>query len=283
MRDRAGIIYRRSKKPLGQSLAEYSISLSLLAVVSLGGLTLMGNNLRTTLDSFRQTMKGKAIASVATQAPISAIPASMPTPVPSTMVPSEPSAASSPDGKSCFSNGWCVDLSNASKDYHVEATGVNGSQEVILAQTDVLSQIAKLAADDPSTDPMLRTLLTKLANSGHTISDNLTTSIQTYGKNSFATAYDSFWRAQIPFDALRDQTFNYLATHPSSLPAGVETILQGATSSINTQLDSLISSTGPKASWDVLLNPAAQVASGVKTESNTICSTGGDQSLCVRL
>jgi hypothetical protein len=256
----------------GNTLAEYVVIGCGVCLVALAGAHMLGGNLNDILSGLRDDLSQHVAAAAAHSAVVTSGNGG------SNQAGS--SVAGYPNGSTvCYANNqWCLQASAIQDQAMVQATGANGSQEVLHEQADLIAAIAQQMGSDPNSDPTLRDLITQLANAGHTVADNLdkaTDSYQGMG-GDYAADYDAFWRSQMPFDDLKKQTLTYLQDHPDTLPQPVQTVLHGAADSINAKLALLISGNGPNyASWQEMVTP-------IHEDSNTICGQGGSASQCTR-
>lgn len=163
----------------GVSLTEYSLVFGLVAIVGIGGLTVLGETIR---DDFANMITRKPPAPIATPtiAPTPTVPVSAtPTPSPA-VIPSPPSVVVSTAGiggvvpspangqqKVCFGSGLCANVTVVNDQTHPDVSGGNGGQ-LTHQFANTLSQIAQQVAKEGS-DPGLADLISQLANQGHGI------------------------------------------------------------------------------------------------------------------
>lgn len=290
--------------PLGQGLSEYSLALSLMAVVSLGALGLFGTNAAGLLGDMRHLFSAKKITSVAV---VSSAPATQPSPSSNNNSnPPLPTTPLVPRTQTCYSTGWCLNLSQnqANEIKKPQVAGANGWQ-MLNNQTDVLLQIAQQAGQDPTMDPSLKDLLTQLANSGHTTANSLNAALQDYTNYwtvtekrtnydtpaadaawaDFCNYFDTFTDASGSFSTLKSKVLTYLKNNPNTLPSDVQQIIQNASSSIENQTkymgyepNNAIDTMKWGKAWET--TPAA--TTGIHQNSNTICTNGGNTQVCVQ-
>jgi hypothetical protein len=249
----------------GNTLAEYIVIGCGVCLVVIATTRVLGGNLNNIMSDLRTDLSNHIGAAAHPVLKASAGP---------------PSVVNYPPGSTvCYANNLCLQASALQDQGNaVQSTGANGSQQVLHEQSDLMSSIADQMANDPNADPTLKDLITRLANAGHTIADNLDSAVDSYngkGGDYFST-YDAFWRSQMPYDALKKQTLDYLQAHPDALSPQVQTALHGAADSINARLAMLIDSTGPKYdAWQNMVQPIHQ-------DSNNICANGGSGPSCTQ-
>jgi Flp pilus assembly pilin Flp len=271
----------------GQSLAEYGLTLSLVAVVSLGGLVLLGDNLATLLSSLTQLVTGQSVNVVATaNTPTSAPVSNAPSPAlavsaasPALVSPAPVENSSNPitknaEGKTCYGNGWCIDTSQlpSSGGKTTIAAGSNGTT-LMLSYADILMQIAAEAAADPNADPSVVGLITALANQGHTIADN--TEKKSQSIQNQVTQMTGSLGQQSEFDGAKSKLDAYLSAHPAALPSDLKAVIDNSSAYISKNSNGI----------QTTVTTAFGMALGgttVRKESNTICSSGGNTTECVK-
>jgi hypothetical protein len=245
---------------LGQALSEYALSVSLVAMVAIGGLIMVGDNLGKTTGNMKTLVVGHPVTitgptSVGTSSTIS---------VASTLPLNQ-------NGKNCYSNGWCLDVSKiqASTVVSTITTGSNG-MVMLESNTTLLDQLAQQAALS-TTDPALKALLTKLANSGHGVG-NTSQSVITNGEQGKYNVYPQLGTANQTFATTQDDLLSYLSSHPDILPAEIQQTIMAATAQIKDTANNLfIAAKNAADAYD---------ASATTSTSYTIASTstGGSYS-----
>jgi len=252
-------------------LAEYVVIGCGVVLVVIATAYVLGGNLKTIISDLRDDMSSRI--SAANHPPIV---------VASGAAAQAATVTNYPPGSTvCYASNWCLQVGSAQAQAQtstVQSTGANGTQQVLHNDADMLAQIAEQTANDPNADPTLKDLVTRLANAGHTIAGNLDSASDSYqgkGGDYFST-YDAFWRSQMPYDALKKETLDYLQAHPDALPPQVQATLHGAADSINDKLATLIGGDGPKYdAWQGMVQPINQ-------DSNTICANGGSGPDCTQ-
>ncbi len=232
---------RSSRK--GNTLTEYGFMLLIVLVLVLSPTLNLGKGLNDLMSRLKGDMRAQVSASQAIR--------------PQGPATSKVTYPRQMGSTICYSVAYCLNNKIIQSQANVQVSGANGARQYIHDQSKLLADIAAAAQQDPSTDPVLLDLLSRLAAAANTIGVNLEKSIGTLngGAGSFYWDYDAFWRSQGPYDALRDQLSAYLAQNPTALPAGVQTAVNGATLSINTELSLLINHFGPTyPNWDSMIN-----------------------------
>jgi Flp pilus assembly pilin Flp len=285
-------LFKTKIAPEGQSLSEYGLVLSLIAVVSLGGLAFFGDHFTGLFSTITRLVTGKHSSET----------------VASTTGASASSSNMSVDahGNTCYSDGVCLNLSQIpqtpppdSSDATVQAAGANGS--LLLAYTDVLSQLSAQTAANPNIDPGLRALITALALQGHNIAD--TTQKMATNEQSLSNGLDTMVKNQLPleiasmnakpdFDAAKSALDAYLQTNPDALPADLKTVIDSASAYISTNADPetmatnaqgiLMTSYSISSTATSPTSPTTSTTTTITQDSNNICTSGGDTSTCVK-
>jgi hypothetical protein len=278
----------------GQGLSEYALSVSLVAMVSLGGLMLVGNNLGKTFGNMKTLVVGHTVAitgpTVIGMASTLTVASTLPI---------------NQNGQSCYSNGWCLDMSKiqASTVPNAMTTGSNG-MAMMRSNSILLDQLAQQAARS-TTDPALRTLLTQLANSGHGVG-NTSQSVITNGVQGKYDVYPQLGTANQTFATAQDALTTYLSSHPDILPVDVQQTITAATAQIKDTSNNLFVAAKDAAdayaasettsttytmmvfptttttydyTWDLSAWTADPTI--IQTDSNTVCNNGGNTSQCV--
>jgi Flp pilus assembly pilin Flp len=266
-RYRSSSCRRQICRSRGNTLAEYVLIAGTVLLAVIATAFVIGNNLKTIFADLREDMKSRVIAASTPPKTGSNAPAAF-----------DPSKYP-PGATICYSNQWCMNVDVLNNKTTVESTGANGAQQAVHDDANMLKNIAEQLANDPNADPTLLDLVTRLANAGHTIANNLDKAADTYGTGQYFYTYDAFWRSQMPYDDLKAQTLAYLQENPQALPPAVQQALTGAADDINARLALLINSDGPNhQNWDIMrasVDPTHQ-------DSNTICNNGGDTGQCIR-
>jgi Flp pilus assembly pilin Flp len=291
-----------ANRPSGQSLSEYGLVLSLVAVVCIGGLTLFGGQVTNVLANLGASVAPhpvKApdieIAQVpASASPVSAVPASVApvSSVPVTAVTRTPP----PKGMDqvCFQSGSCLNVPIVPAKTSI--TNVSASNGIKLTGqfADTLMQIANQLAADPNADPTLRDMITKLANNGHSIADNEGSMINACPPGSecinnisaFNSAHMATYSAGNTFNSQYTAVMDYLQTNPSALPPEMQNMVTLESQQIQniasayiaapTKQSSDVAGSAPSANWSVKDTQLTEQS------ANTICNNGGETTQCVR-
>lgn len=210
------------------------------------------------------------------------------TPPPSTTPPATGTAAPPPgtiakpaanQDQMCTADGWCVNVPDKSVTDAAMTAGTLGTQMTHMI-ADVFTQIAQQLQATPGADPSLITMITNLANKGHTLADMQDAIEEPKGtfqqilnsKDNMAPTLDSF-------NSQYSQLQTYLANHPTALPKEMQAVIGFEAN----QIDALVSSysfTMPDSqhvewSWRRSRELTTQSA-------NTICTNGGNTSTCLK-
>jgi hypothetical protein len=242
-------------KTKGQSLTEYSLSIALVALVAMVGLTILSNSINQGIKGITNKFKINPPPSVVA---LSAKPANASMSLPVSVLDQSAIVNARP----CDTDGNCSS--------HV--TGVNGIENT-QAQSDVISSILNQLSNDPNADPGLVDLITKLANSGHKIADYETQGLinAAMGVNLEGATYQSLYT----------QLISYLASHPNVLSASMSPQLTKAADWISTHVSELSVSSNKNyvSAWaDNVMGSSANTTQ----QSNTVCQNGGDTKECVK-
>jgi Flp pilus assembly pilin Flp len=270
----------------GQSLAEYGLIISLIAVVSIGGLMILGQSLGNVLSGMRNTVMGQHSSTSSLANSLTGSGGSLG----ATSLQQSPTARSvSGPGSACYADGQCLNL-DAVNAVSTNTAGANGS-EFVKSYADIFEQIAQQAANDPNADPTLRELATKLANSGHTLASHEATILQqvtdNYGVQN--ATRDGFNAERNNFGDLKAEFASYLQYNPGALPPEISAIAMDAASQIETHTENylLTDSTSILNESGVMQNvqrdtKPTDAAQPVRNNANTICRNGGNTTGCIR-
>jgi hypothetical protein len=269
------LAYIVKKMSSGNTLAEYAMIGSTIALVSIAAFTVFGGNFKTYIQDLKADMSKRILAS--NQANAAMI-------TDTSQAEAEHQQTYFPGAKVCYSNGWCLDMSSLSQQKTVESTGANGARLGIMTQANLLQQIAEQAAKDPNADPAIVDLVTQLANAGHHIGDSLDTAILDYSTGgAFLSSYDTFWKSALPFGDIKNQLDAYVAAHPESLTPEMQAAIAGATGTISGKMGTLVGANSASfENWDALINAPTEVPAGIHIDSNTICQNGGKLTACTQ-
>ena len=177
------------------------------------------------------------------------------------------------------SSSWCIQAPGLTGT-SVSTAGSNGNQMVQLTQSaaGIYQQIATIL-EQQNADPSLVALLTNMANQGHALANNQST----------------FLTDGVSYDAMRSSMVNTqsgLASFKqmSQQLNGILNQLPADTRGILIDASNVIIGVGDSYTLNVPSDPMAQVDWSytsrniqlVHTNSNTICSNGGDTSSCIQ-
>jgi hypothetical protein len=266
----------------GQSLSEYAIVIGLVALLGIAAVTMLGTSIQ---DGLANINGGNA-------APSTAVVSNAPpggTTSPSGGSSGSTSGLSSmlpPPGPGqqqvCFQSGTCVNIPVV--DSTTLTAGANGGQ-LTHQFADVLSQIALQLQADPNADPQVSTLVTRIANAGHTMGNTEASFIQSYEccastnyTSNLSGLSDSIEHTQADFNLNHQLLSDYLSSNPNSLPPELQSMIALEVGQINQLavngfLDASVISGA--------LPPNSQAVTLTHQDSNTICNSGGDTSVCV--
>jgi hypothetical protein len=129
-------------------------------------------------------------------------------------------------------------------------------------------------------------LLTKLANSGHSTADKLSTAAVDYQNQdqAYFSSYKDFYMQEADFGKQYTALTTYLADNADALSPEQKSAVTAAVAAINTQMRRLIGANSANtANWSAMLPLTTQTTtSSVNTNSNTVCRNGGRVRSCVK-
>lgn len=260
----------RLKPHTGQSLTEYILIGSLIAIVALGGLAVLGNSISL---SFKNLISGERKELPPVNSHLLAISAASTGGNGGTV--SGGGNASVPDtAKDCVADGFCFDFSKieASEKSMTQTTGANG--DLIAGYSDVLEQVLARVEKMPDADPTLRQYIINSANSGHDIVNHY--DLGSSGNVSQAT---------ISFIFRSDDLRSYINQHPNVLPTEVNEVIKLSLNNIQKISVGHLKKSLPNYYEFYQIPPNLQVSTDeefsltdfskkVKKNANTVCKAG---------
>jgi Flp pilus assembly pilin Flp len=262
----------RHKYAQGQSVVEYGMLAGLLIMVAVGGLSLLKGsifdllktptNSQTTskINDYMAATIGGSTGNGGTNS----------------------NGATSP-GTTTPSLSWVLGASNASG---TNVTSADGTKEIVDNNVQALGQLVNTMAADPNSDPTVMDLLTKLANSGHSTADKLSTAAVDYQNQdqAYFSSYKDFYMQEADFATQYTALNNYLADNADALSPEQKSTVTAAAAAIEKQMRRLIGANSANtANWSAMLPLTVQsTTSSVHTNSNTVCRNGGRVSSCVQ-
>jgi hypothetical protein len=269
----------------GQSLVEYALILSLVAVAGMATLMSLGNNTGALLSRMRNMLVGnqQATSPVSSTAPMSG-PGQNPPPPGGGLFPPPANLPPPATETVCYSgSSWCIDMSGGLGPNPVNVTGANGMTQQVYAMSDILDQISTEAAQDPSVDSSLAQMITDLANKAHAVGD--------YDADLFALQPNSgvaYFQAA-DFMKAKQAVTDYLSAHPDALVPGVQQALTYATGEVTDHMAALIGKE-PSATdnnENLVMQGTVKTAIDELTaaqthaDANQICQNGGQPPACI--
>ena len=201
----------------------------------------------------------------------------------------------------CLASGMCVNVPRVENGPPTDTTGSNGGQ-LTSSFANVLDQVAEQLKQDPNTDPKILDIVTRLASQGHAVAaaeigsdiavaENCPNSICTLDKLTAVTnaraGVDTTTNA---FSSLQAELYNYLSMNPGALPPAFQNVINQSGNNIVSAAtpfrDTMFSGVyegGTFLGYGVISGEEAMKAITLtKMDSNTICGSGGDTSVCVQ-
>jgi hypothetical protein len=272
--------------PKGQGLAEYGLALGLLAVVCLVGLTAFGDGLRGLGTNLQAMLMGSGSDKTPAANPVNSTEATDT----STTASGNPSGALVPSGETvCMASNWCVNsplaLTGSAPD--PQTAGANGVQ-MVNQYSDVLTQLAQIAAENPQIPSALALQITALADSGHSVANAELEAAHTWWINDTITqevtdsANTAYSRID-DFTAQQNALLSALNKNPTALPPEVMQLINEASTFIQQQGNSFMSLDADQrdAIWRAV-DASTTAVDDVHQNANTICTNGGDTTQCVQ-
>ncbi len=282
----------------GNALAEYGVMGSLVAIVTVTGLTLMGNNFNDLVQEAHARMENTANAAV-----VAAETANSPAGGGEQMAGLP---AGVQNGQLCFSDNNCVSVPlDANGNYIIETAGSNG-HNMTTQYAETLKQMANALKNDPNADPAYIDLITKLANQGHhlagseqiteqnykkyCIEQQLNCGQATYNEVEQCTTFSSYFQTQQEADefaALYQQLQKYSSSNPNAIPAEIMHAVDNSAQNILTIASAYETGTREDgtnwvAELEFVINGGTAGSTQTTGESNNICANGGSWPDCSR-
>lgn len=254
--------FKTSNAQWGSTVVEYSMIAFLVLAVSLVGVSGVGNNLSQLLTKFKTEISshGSNKTVVAVSATSNVNPsASLPSSASSSTATTIATEQTAQQQSVCFKEGVCVTIPVVNTSNTASTAGVLGGQ-LTHEFASVFEQIALQLSQEPKADNRLVSLITQLANGGHTIADsqqsllslcqpgaacNSTTSVlQTKNAPSQKATANQATPVQqylqeignntLSFQDQYTQLQSYLATHPDALSSSLQQLIATEVTQINT-------------------------------------------------
>lgn len=277
----------------GNTLSEYAFILSLISLAAVGALNLLGPSIAQLLSAPTEQNGGPSmrtyVATVLPGTPVGNTPVN-----PNT--PPQPNGNPPADDNRNETNSNPLQL-NTSSTSGTNSTSVDGLG-MVKENAQTLKSLAQELQADPNTDPGLRDLVTRLANTGHEASNYMAGGIKVYEMSlddfrngAKLTLTSSSIRNTITsgaeFNSQSQALAAYLQKNPNALSQAQQQTIQAASSEINGVLGQLGDPTatdGNKMVDAYTQNwvQMAENAQSVRNDANTICRTGGRTHQCVR-
>lgn len=267
----------------GVTLLEYGVIGTSVVAVCIAAFIALGGNLNDWLTGLKENTQKQVETTSTKQVAITASKVAFEKAQAEAAMANVPNVSmtglKSGSGSSLCSATWCIDAPGLTGN-SVSTAGSNGNKMVQLTQSasGVFQQLATVL-EQQNADPGLVALLTQMANQGHTLANNQST----------------FLTDGVEYDAMRSSmtdtktglaTFKQLDQQLKSklnqLPADSRGILIDASN--------VIIGVGESYSFNIPSDPMARVGWSytskniqlVHSNSNTICSNGGDTSSCLQ-
>lgn len=262
----------------GQALSEYALVIGVVALVSLGGLALLGGNVFSGMASHRNMF--------ASPGPVGAPPASSGSPTSSagnpvgSTAPTTPLELSSvPQGflgtERVCSDSFCVDLPLITPENHrVDTAGGNGG-EWVHAFSAVLEQMAAelLAA---GVDPGVVSLISALAGDGHgmgSMMNQLSLEVSPDGSTDLA---HEFILSKGQFEASTFMLNDFVERYPETLSPMSKATIDAQVAQINTLIGGIQMDRDPVRRGTTPGLVTFHEVELVHQSANTICDQGGE-------
>jgi Flp pilus assembly pilin Flp len=259
-------------KQRGLAMLEYGLIGISVVVVTIAGFTILGGSLKDLLGDVKTDASKKIAAPTAAiqkqQQALDDFKAKM----------AATSALASSGSDQICSASWCISAPGLTGTT-VQTAGGNGSQMVNLTNSaaNIFAQMAVILAQEGA-DPSLITLLTNMANQGHDMAN---------AQNGLWVGESDYAGMAADINSMRSGVTNFnnmaaqLNASLSLLPADTRGILLDATNVIIALGDSYNFSgtgNGDEVSWGW---SSANIQM-LHSNSNTICTNGGDTAVCVQ-
>jgi Flp pilus assembly pilin Flp len=261
------------KARTGQTMTEYVLIGSLIALVAIGSLAVLGNTLKF---GFTNLIAGE-------RKPLPAVGGQLLSDTGSgNTVNGQDTPGSGDPNLSCVSAGWCLNLGKieTKEQSATQTTGSNG--DLITECSDVLKQIQKKIEQMPDVDPTLKAYVINSANAGHNIAMQ-----QEAGSTSDVSD------ATISFIYRSDDLRSYINQHPNVLPSEVNEVIKLSLANIQKLSVGYMKQSQPNYYQFYQIPPNLQVSTEgdfdlsnftkkVKKDSNTVCKAGKADPYCTK-
>lgn len=264
---------RKRLSPRGQSLTEYLFIGALVLLVGVAAVLLIGKNFNLKLIGLKDGMGTSISAAGKYQASVAASKAAWEAQQAAQAGGATGVGAIFKGGQVC-SGSFCVNLPG------VQVAGANGAGGTAAKLAGVLQQIAAFLKANPDADPALVSMITNLANLGHTTADGMTKvgtcQDGTDCGGSLQVGLSELQQGSADFAQQAKAVQAFLAAHPQTLPPEMQQVVNGESNLILSYAAGF-NITGT--SWTYTNGPVAQATD---TSSNNICRNGGAPPACVK-